>query len=188
MDLARRVTALTHGSGLGLDVTTAAVTIMAECLKADDTLDGVHEGANAAQELGLPSQLTDCYQSLVGRSWQKGDLSVLREVAPDQTAKSALAGGLYVASTYAEPHRFMQALEFAATAPDGDSVAAVAGALLGAGNGASQLQFDLISRHELARVVDTLARDAVQELVDSPGGAEMEPPRDPHWWSRYPGW
>lgn len=188
VDLARRVTALTHGSGLGLDVTTAAVTIMAECLKADDTLDGVHEGANAAQELGLPSQLTDSYQSLVGRSWQKGDLSVLREVAPDKTAKSTLAGGLYVASTYAEPHRFMQALEFAATAPDGDSVAAVAGALLGAGNGASQLPADLASRHELAWVLDTLARDAVQELVDSPGGAEMEPPRDPHWWARYPGW
>jgi hypothetical protein len=152
------------------------------------TLDGVHEGANAAQELGLPSQLTDSYQTLVRRSWQKGDLSVLREVAPDKTAKSALAGGLYVASTYAEPERFVEALEFAATAPDGDSVAAVAGALLGAGNGASQLPADLISRHELAWVVDTLARDAVQELVDSPGGSEYEAPRDPHWWSRYPGW
>ena len=82
----------------------------------------------------------------------------------------------------------MEALEFAATAPDGDSVAAVAGALLGAGNGASQLPVDLVSRHELAWVLDTLARDAVQELVDSPGGSEFEAPRDPHWWSRYPGW
>jgi hypothetical protein len=113
---------------------------------------------------------------------------VLREVAPDKTAKSALAGGLYVASTYAEPERFVEALEFAATAPDGDSVAAVAGALLGAGNGASQLPADLVSRHELAWVMDTLARDAVQELMDSPGGSEYSAPRDPHWWARYPGW
>jgi ADP-ribosylglycohydrolase len=37
VDLARRATALTHGSGLGLDVTTAAVTIAAECLRAGDT-------------------------------------------------------------------------------------------------------------------------------------------------------
>ena len=36
--------------------------------------------------------------------------------------------------------------------------------------------------------MDTLARDAVQELVNSPGGSEYEAPRDPHWWSRYPGW
>ncbi|MDF2092577.1 ADP-ribosylglycohydrolase family protein [Knoellia sp. 3-2P3] len=188
VDLARRATALTHGSPVGLGVTAAAVTIAAECLRADEALDGLHEGANATHNLGLPTAVSNSYVEVVGRSYGAGDIGYLKEIAPDKTSRSALMGGLYVASTYPHRHQFLEAVEFAAQAPDGDSVAAVTGALLGASHGASQLPFDLISRHELAWVVDTLARDAVQELVDSPGGAEMEPPRDPHWWSRYPGW
>ena len=47
---------------------------------------------------------------------------------------------------------------------------------------------ELLSRHELGWVLDTLARDLVLQLIDNPGGGEYEEPRDPHWWDRYPGW
>lgn len=188
VDLARRVTALTHGSPVGLDVTAAGVTIAAHCLRADDAQDGLHEGANATHELPMPTADSNQYLAVLGLEYGEGSLARLREIAPDKTSRSALLGGMYVASTYPHPHQFTEALLFAAKAPDGDSVGAVTGALLGASHGASQLPVDLVSRHELAWVLDTLARDAVLELTDSPGGNEYEPPRDRHWLSRYPGW
>jgi hypothetical protein len=88
------------------------------------------------------------------------------------------------------PHRedVAAALQFAATAPDGDSVAAVAGAFLGAVHGADALPVGVVSRLEVAWVLDTLARDVVLQLTDNPGGGEFVPARDPHWWDRYPGW
>ena len=46
---------MTHGSPVGLGVTAAAVTIAAECLRADEALDGLHEGANATHNLDLPT-------------------------------------------------------------------------------------------------------------------------------------
>jgi ADP-ribosylglycohydrolase len=188
VDLARQTTALTHGNAVALDMSATAVTIAIHCLMDNNTNDGLHEGVNATSNLGLSTNQYNALQGVVGRSYGRGSLSVLQEVAPDKTARSALTGALYVATTYPHPGQFMEALKFAALAPDGDSVAAVTGALLGAGHGASQLPADLLSRHELAWVLDTLARDAVSELIDSPGGSEHQPPRDPHWWSRYPGW
>ncbi|NUP38643.1 MAG: hypothetical protein HOY76_16895 [Streptomyces sp.] len=55
-------------------------------------------------------------------------------------------------------------------------------------HGVEALPVDLISRHELAWVLDTLARDLLMELEDSPSGSEYVPGWDPHWWHRYPGW
>ncbi|MFE7529404.1 hypothetical protein ACFU7Y_27335 [Kitasatospora sp. NPDC057542] len=60
--------------------------------------------------------------------------------------------------------------------------------LLGAAHGVDALPVELLSRLELAWVLDVLARDLLQEYVDSPGGSEHVPARDPHWWNRYPGW
>ncbi|MEU6770188.1 hypothetical protein [Streptomyces sp. NPDC046759] len=64
----------------------------------------------------------------------------------------------------------------------------MAGALLGALHGAEALPVDLISRHELAWVLDTLARDLVVQLTDSPSGGEYTAGWDQYWWDRYPGW
>ena len=55
-------------------------------------------------------------------------------------------------------------------------------------HGVEALPVDLISRHELAWVLDTLARDLLMELEDSPSGSEYVPGWDPHWWHRHPGW
>ncbi|MFW5473145.1 ADP-ribosylglycohydrolase family protein [Knoellia sp. CPCC 206450] len=188
VDLARRVTALSHGSPVGLGVTAAGIAVAAHCIRCDDAQDGLHEGANATHHLGLPTSVSNQYLAVLGLEYGKGSLPRLREIAPDKTSRSALLGGMYVASTYPHPHQFTEALAFAAQAPDGDSVGAVTGALLGASHGASQLPVDLVSRHELAWVLDTLARDAVLELTDSPGGSDYETPRDRHWLTRYPGW
>ncbi|MFJ7096509.1 hypothetical protein ACIQWL_40770 [Streptomyces mirabilis] len=56
----------------------------------------------------------------------------------------------------------------------------MAGALLGAAHGAEALPVGLVSRHELAWVLDTLARDLVAQLTDSPSGSEYTTGWDPH--------
>ncbi|WP_196467463.1 hypothetical protein [Planomonospora sp. ID91781] len=82
----------------------------------------------------------------------------------------------------------MEALTFAAAAPDGDSVTAVTGALLGALYGVDIWPVELISRLELVWVMDTLARDLALQITESPAGGEYESGEDPFWWDRYPGW
>ncbi|GAA3210385.1 hypothetical protein GCM10020256_08400 [Streptomyces thermocoprophilus] len=67
-------------------------------------------------------------------------------------------------------------------------MACVTGALLGAAHGAGLLPAGLVARHELAWVLDTLARDLVLEFDDSPSGGEYVRGWDPDWWNRYPGW
>jgi hypothetical protein len=116
------------------------------------------------------------------------DAERLAKLAPDATAPSALLGGVYVAASFPERGQVAAALSFAAGAPDGDSVACVAGALLGATHGVEALPVDLVSRHELAWVLDTLARDLVSQLSDRPSGTEYTSGWDPNWWDRYPGW
>ncbi|MGL4745122.1 MAG: ADP-ribosylglycohydrolase family protein [Dermatophilaceae bacterium] len=187
-DRAREVTALTHGSAAGLDVTSAGVLVSVSCLRAREVENGLFTGVDAVRRADLPTQFTDDYAGALGAARDDGVVSKLRELAPDQTARSALIGGIYVATANPEPNQFSDALQLAAEAPDGAAVGAVTGALLGAAHGASHLPAELISRHELAWVLDVLARDAVAELVDSPGGSEYIQPRDKSWRYRYPGW
>ena len=118
---------------------------------------------------------------------QPADTGRLARLAPDATAPSALLGGLYAAASFPGRGQVGSALRFAAGAPDGDSVACVAGALLGAAHGAEALPVELVSRHEPALVLDTLARDLVAQLTDSPSGSEYVKGWDPHWWGRSPG-
>lgn len=118
----------------------------------------------------------------------------LERLAPDKTAASALAGGIYVALSFPEADTVAEALEFAGWAPDGDSVAAVAGAFLGAVHGYEALPTALTSRLELGWVIDQLARDGARQIVENQAGAgwksddpDPEPPVDPWWDTRYPG-
>lgn len=80
----------------------------------------------------------------------------------------------------------------ACAAPDGDSVAAVAGALLGALHGLEALPVALISRLELGWVVDALARDLALQVRENQAGDGWkgdgyEEPLDPWWDTKYPG-
>ena len=151
VDLARRATALTHGSPVGLGVTAAGITVAAHCLRSARRTACTREPTRPTSSI-CPSQCPTEHVAVLGLDYGKGSVSRLREIAPDKTSRSALLGGMYVASTYPHAHQFTEALHFAAQAPDGDSVGAMTGALLGASHGASQLPVDLVSRHELAWV------------------------------------
>ncbi|MGK5676109.1 ADP-ribosylglycohydrolase family protein [Micromonospora sp. URMC 106] len=114
-------------------------------------------------------------------------LRELTRLAPDARAVSALAGGVYAVACFPGRETVREALSFAASAGDGGHAATVAGALLGTAHGPDALPVDWLSRMELAWTADTLARDLVTELHDSPSGGEYFPPTDPYWRTRYPG-
>jgi len=90
-----------------------------------------------------------------------------------------MLGGLYVAASFPDRADLPTALRFAANTPDGESVACVAGAQLGAARGVEALTVDLVSRHEWQRVrqrvgpalvgpLSRLVRFPLAERVSSP--------------------
>lgn len=200
---AAEVAALTHGDTAAQDATVHAAVLAHHCLTNPAPESGPHpySGRSARDVLraavtALPAagrRVTDDEPARIVAAFRHAvddpaDAGRLSRLAPDATAPSTLLGGLYAAASFPDRADFRAALEFAAGAPDGDSVACVTGALLGAVHGIEALPVDLISRHELAWVLDTLARDLLLELDDSPSGSEYVQGWDPHWWHRYPGW
>ncbi|GAA5066577.1 ADP-ribosylglycohydrolase family protein [Streptomyces similanensis] len=197
---ARAVAALTHGDPAAQTAAVHATVLAGHLLAAGarpEVRRALHDAVHAIATLDSGSEtgsgpsgqecgrLTEALEE--GEAYP-GDARRLARLAPDPTAPSALLGGLYAAASFPERDQVAAALRFAAGAPDGDSAACVTGALLGAAHGAEALPLDLVSRHELAWVLDTLARDLVAQLVDRPGGTEYTPGWDAHWWDRYPGW
>ncbi|MGW6480762.1 ADP-ribosylglycohydrolase family protein [Streptomyces sp. NPDC055059] len=200
---ASELAALTHGDTAAQAATRHAAILAHHCLtnsapergpfpysgrSARDVLHaGITDLASESQRIaeGEHNRLVAAFRHAVD---EPADAGRLARLAPDATAPSALLGGLYTAASFPDRAQFRAALDFAAGAPDGDSVACVTGALLGAVHGVEALPVDLVSRHELAWVLDTLARDLLMEFEDSPSGSEYVPGWDPHWWHRYPGW
>ncbi|MGA5191261.1 ADP-ribosylglycohydrolase family protein [Streptomyces griseoincarnatus] len=201
--LAGETAALTHGDAAAWSATVRATALLHHCLT--NSPEEAHPPVTADQPVREALRTGIAVLPPLGRGdvgnehdhlitvfrhavEQPADAGVLARLAPDATAPSALYGGLYAALSF--PHRagFATALRFAAGAPDGDSVACVTGALLGAVHGIEALPVDLVSRHELSWVLDTLARDLLLQTLDSPSGSEYVEGWDPHWWSRYPGW
>lgn len=206
---ARAIAALTHGDRAAQSATVHAVVLAYHCLTsglrqlsqgptsgepARDVapVRGALEAAIAALpdfDRGSTDDERERLASAVRYgAEQPGDSATLARLAPDASAPSALLGGLYVAASFPQRTEFGAALRFAAKAPDADSVACVAGALLGAAHGVEALPVELVSRHELAWVLDTLARDLVIQVFDSPSGGAYVDGWDPSWWDRYPGW
>ncbi|MEV8068327.1 ADP-ribosylglycohydrolase family protein [Streptomyces sp. NPDC085995] len=190
----REIAALTHGDRAA-QAAAAHAAVLAGHLLAEGARprvrDVLAEGLRALAD--ADPDLTAGQRDQLATALRQGeehpaDAHRLARLAPDPTAPSALLGGLYVAASFPGRDQVAAALRFAAGAPDGDSVACVAGALLGAAHGAEALPLDLVSRHELAWVLDVLARDLVAQLTDRPGGTEYTPGWDEHWWDRYPGW
>ncbi|MFD3452919.1 ADP-ribosylglycohydrolase family protein [Streptomyces sp. NPDC058691] len=188
---AREIAALTHGDPAAHSAAAHAAVLAGHCLTGTQVQQALGEGLKAlraadrgpaARELG---RLDAALQEAVDH---RANARRLAQLAPDATAPSALLGGVYVAASFPAREQVGDALRFAAGAPDGDSVACVAGALLGAAHGAEALPVDLVSRHELAWVLDTLARDLLAQLADAPGGSEYPGGWDEHWQGRYPGW
>ncbi|GAB1329111.1 ADP-ribosylglycohydrolase family protein [Streptomyces sennicomposti] len=190
----REIAALTHGDPAAQAAAAHAAVLVGHCLAhgaPTRVRDALEEGLRALTDAD-PDLTADQRDQLATALRQAeehpADAHRLARLAPDPTAPSALLGGLYVAVSFPEGDQVEAALRFAAQAPDGDSVACVTGALLGAAHGAEALPPGLVSRHELAWVLDVLARDLVAQLTDRPGGTEYTPGWDEHWWDRYPGW
>ncbi|WP_327725367.1 ADP-ribosylglycohydrolase family protein [Streptomyces europaeiscabiei] len=195
--------ALTHGDPAAQAATVHATVLAHHCLthpvpergpssrSGESVREALYAGVTALPTTGRTltgdehGRLTAAFRQAVDEPVDAGRLARL---APDATALSALLGGLYTAAAFPDRADFRAALEFAAGALDGDSVACVTGALLGAVHGAEELPVDLVARHELAWVLDALARDLVLEFDDSPSGSEYIQGWDPYWWQRYPGW
>ncbi|WP_078940707.1 ADP-ribosylglycohydrolase family protein [Streptomyces cellulosae] len=200
--LARELAALTHGNPAAQSAAAHAAVLVSHCLTstpiAQASLFGERSQVRQALMDGIDALaeaepgLTHAGKKQLVRVLQRAedqpaDAGRLAELAPDATAPSALLGGLYAAASFPEPSQVHDALLFAAGAPDGDSVACVTGALLGAAHGIEALPVDLISRHELAWVLDTLARDLIAQFTDSPSGGGYYGGWDPYWLDRYPG-
>jgi ADP-ribosylglycohydrolase len=194
---------LTHGDRAARGAAVHATLLTRHCLTHPiphrspyAPFDGVLREALDAGLSALPSEarsLTEQEHDRLRAAFHQAveapaDPAHLARLAPDATAPAALLGGIYAAASFPHPADLRSAMAFAATAPAGDSVACVTGALLGAAHGAESLPTDLVTRHELAWVLDTLARDLVLQFDDPPSGSEYVEGWDPHWWNRYPGW
>jgi hypothetical protein len=214
---AREIAALTHGDPLAQSAAVGAAVLVRHCLSSVRRFDSASFygkpapdpaqvrdalragldalaskprsglGSEPGTELGTEETraLDAAFRLALDRPADAGELARL---APDATATSALLGGLYVAASLPDRAELDAALRFAASAPAGDSVACVAGALLGAAHGVDALSPALLSRHELGWTLDRLAGDFLSQLIDSPSGTEYTVGWDPSWWQRYPGW
>ncbi|MGW5663280.1 ADP-ribosylglycohydrolase family protein [Streptomyces sp. NPDC003758] len=195
--------ALTHGDPAAQSAAVRAAVLVHQCLtsslpehdRAGSSDSAVREviAAGVARSSSHDDSLDDdergCLAAALRQAVdQPAQAALLARLAPDATAPSALLGGVYAAASFPCRVQLRDALEFASRAPDGDSVACVTGALLGALHGVEALPVDLVSRHELSWVLDTLARDMLKEMADSPSGSEYVLGWDPYWRDRYPGW
>ncbi|REF29684.1 ADP-ribosylglycohydrolase [Calidifontibacter indicus] len=106
------------------------------------------------------------------------DLDHLRAVAANGRAHRVLAAGMYLATCDAE---LDGAMGFAGETADGDGVAAVAGALIGASTGVTPWMDEQFAKHEYVWQIEVLVRDlfVVALTTDDPLVAMAV---------RYPGW
>jgi ADP-ribosylglycohydrolase len=189
-DFAREVAGITHDDGMRNAPSGFAVRLAVHCLQAENVDLALRQSLADLDEPRVAERLTQTSR-LATESPCVPD--VLERLAPDKTAMSALCGGMYVALSFPDYDTTAEAVEFAGWAPDGDSVAAVAGACLGAIHGFEAFPVGLISRLELGWVMDTLARDLVLQMRESQAGEGWKgdgfgpPPLDPWWDTKYPG-
>lgn len=188
-DLGARVARATHRHEAVLSTAGAAVCLAVNCLREPSSFSSAAHAA--LSELSDP--LT---RRIVARSLEASAIGwhsdVLRDLAPDDTPTSVLAGAVYVAGCHPEWESTNTALRLARSAPDGDGVAALVGALLGAVHGYEVFPTGLVSRLELGWVMDRLAIDLAKEVKEEqvPQGGWKEgggPWLEPWWDAKYPG-
>lgn len=142
-DFARELTAQTHGAAEAHE-TAAVAAVLASHLLGGGPLERVPDlirQTSRSSEVAVEAS----------RAWdlgtkKPGSSSVLANLAPRATALSALVGGLYVVASFPESRSVDRALAFALKSPRRASVAPVAGALLGARDGADALPVEMVSR------------------------------------------
>ena len=187
---ARNLALLTHDDGQRQNASALVTQVLVEALTATDDLKWAIK--RATYDLDYPVN-ADVHGALSAGFQAPCVPQTLERLAPDKTSWSALAGGLYVALSFPDEDTITEAIEFAGWAPDGDSVAAVAGAILGARHGYEALPPKWLSRLELGWVMDRLACDLSAELTERQGGTAWKDDYgdlralDPWWDTKYPG-
>ena len=182
--LGASMAALTHG-GAAVASTALAAT-MVHLIDLGNTVAGAAMRAHNVPHGSWRGTTADLLApALAAAEAKPGQVAELARLAPDATAQSALAGGVYVAVSFREREQIKEGLLFAASAGS-KHAAAVAGALLGTAHGPEALPVDWLSWLELTWVADTLARDLVTQVSGSPSGANYMKADEPHWRSRYP--
>ncbi|MEV4539295.1 ADP-ribosylglycohydrolase family protein [Asanoa sp. NPDC049518] len=183
--IAAELAALTHA---GAAITTAALgaDLLAALSRGEDLDAAASHAQRTLASRDLPPLDLDLPHLVALGSTSPGDVGILRTLAKDATAPSALAGGVYAAVNVERRH-VRDALLLAASAADGGHAATVTGALLGTIHGPDALPIDWVARLELTWPGDTLARDLVQQVTEHPSGGEYTPATDPDWLTRYPG-
>ena len=189
-DFARVAASITHDDGVNNAPTGFAVRLAAACLQSDS----FQRAFDTTIGDGVPGDFDRLVELLIDDGMAQPCVpQLLERLAPNKTASAALAGGIYVALSFPDLDTIDEALEFAGWAPDGDSVAAVAGALLGAVHGYEALPTALCVRLELGWVMDTLARDLAKQTTENQAGDGWKgdgygpDPIDPWWDTKYPG-
>nr|WP_246315249.1 ADP-ribosylglycohydrolase family protein [Kineococcus aurantiacus] len=174
--------ALTHGPR-AFAPTALAVLVAGAALRTGDPVQAVADGITAAILLGVDFAAVSVADDAVRAAREApGSPVVLRSGAPDGSAAAALWGATYCLLSH--PGRTTAALALAATAPDPVAVSCVTGALLGAAHGDGALPQPVLTRIDLAYVVDRLARDLARVNRVNPDGSR-EASSDPAWRARY---
>jgi ADP-ribosylglycohydrolase len=185
--LAAEIAALTHRDEAVVAAAVGATTLqlLGEGAAVDAALGTAEEHAT---RLGLGPVPRELAHALATARVAPADSTRLAGLAAGSTAVAALTAGVYAVASFPGPETVRDALLFAASAGDTGHAATVAGALLGAAHGPDTLPVGWLSRLELVWVADTLARDLVRQLTETPAGTDYSDRTDPHWWDRYPGW
>lgn len=162
--------ATTHGARTW-GPTALAVLVATAALRSGDAARSVGAGISAAVLHGVDFATVTRVDDAVRTAREvPGSPDALRAGAPDDGCASTLWGAVYCLLSHPGPDDAHVALLLAATAPDPVAVCAVTGALLGAVHGEPALPPDVVTRLDVAYVLDVLARDLLRESTRNPDG------------------
>jgi hypothetical protein len=176
--------ALTHGPR-AFAPTGLAVLLAGAALRTGSVVDAVAEGITSGILLGLDFTAVSLVDDAV-RAAREAPASpvVLRGGAADGSSASTLWGAVYCLLSHPEASGSRAALALAAAAPHPVAVSTVTGAFLGAAHGDAALPQAVLTRIDLAYVIDRLARDLTRENTRNPDGS-WGAASDPAWRVRY---
>ncbi|WP_106215360.1 ADP-ribosylglycohydrolase family protein [Kineococcus rhizosphaerae] len=174
--------ALTHGPRT-FAPTALAVLVAGAALATGDVGRAVADGITEAILRGVDFAAVSVVDDAV-RAARETPASpvVLRAGAPDDSAAATLWGATYCALSH--PQGTAAALALASAAPHPTAVSCVTGALLGAANGDDSLPQAVLTRIDLAYVVERLSRDLARDNRANPDGS-WGASDDPTWRVRY---
>jgi ADP-ribosylglycohydrolase len=176
--------ALTHGPRT-FATAALAVLLAGAALRTGDAGRAVADGITSAILLGVDFTAVSLVDDAV-RAARETPASpvVLRAGAADESSASTLWGAVYCLLSHPGATSSRAALALAAAAPHAVAVSAVTGALVGSVHGETALPQAVLTRIDLAYVIDRLARDLARENTQNPDGS-WGAASDPAWRARY---